>query len=386
MSVQSTHAVSRESAGSSGDGYQARRFHALSIAEVRRETKDCVSIAFDVPAELQETFKFVAGQYVTVRAMIDGEDVRRSYSLCSTPYSNEWRIAVKRVDDGAFSEFANTKLKAGDTLDVMPPDGRFCFEPIHNERRHVIAIAAGSGITPMLSIVTSVLEREPQSMVTLVYGNRRVRDIIFKEHIEDLRDRFLTRLQLIHVLSQEPQESPLSNGRIDDKKTELIFNKNSIEPSKTCAYVCGPQLMTEAVIVALRRIGLAETRIHRELFTPSSRRSPTNARRAPLSAVPKAVNTPKAAVTVIADGIERVLQVPIQQGESVLEVALAAGIDAPFACKAGVCCTCRAQVLEGEVRMDANFTLEEHEVRRGFVLTCQSHPITERVKISYDAR
>lgn len=366
-------------------GTHARHFHPLTIADVRRETKDCVSIAFKVPSELRDTFRFAAGQYVTLRAMVDGEDVRRSYSLCSTPYSNEWRVAVKRVDDGVFSAFANTKLKVGDAIDVMPPDGRFCFEPTKHEKRHVFAIAAGSGITPMLSIITSVLEREPQSTVTLVYGNRRVRDIIFKEQLEDLRDRFLSRFQLIHVLSQEPQDSPLSNGRIDEKKIELIINQLNLNPSSCWAYVCGPHQMTDGVVGVLQRAGLAESQVHRELFTPSSRRSLADTARKARTA-DKLVNVPTAAVTVIADGIERVLPVPLKHGESVLEVALAAGIDAPFACKAGVCCTCRAQVLEGEVVMDANFTLEDHEVRRGFVLTCQAHPITERVKISYDAR
>lgn len=372
-------------ARSTREASRARHFHSLTIADVRRETKDCVSIAFKVPSELRDTFRFAAGQYVTLRAMLDGEDVRRSYSLCSTPYSNEWRVAVKRVDDGVFSAFANTKLKEGDTIDVMPPDGRFCFEPTKHEQRHVLAIAAGSGITPMLSIITSVLEREPQSTVTLVYGNRRVRDIIFKEQLEDLRDRFLSRFQLIHVLSQEPHDSPLSNGRIDGKKIELIIAQLNMSPSMHCAYVCGPTQMTDGVISALQRAGLAESQVHRELFAPSSRRSFADAA-GKARAANKSVNVPTAAVTVIADGIERVLPVPLKQGESVLEVALAAGIDAPFACKAGVCCTCRAQVLEGEVVMDANFTLEDQEVRRGFVLTCQAHPITEQVKISYDAR
>jgi ring-1,2-phenylacetyl-CoA epoxidase subunit PaaE len=361
-------------------------FHTLKVSDLRRETKDCVSIAFDVPNELRDAFKFKAGQYVNLRAFVDGEELRRSYSLCSAPQSGEWRVAVKRVEGGAFSEFANTKLKPGDSIDVMPPDGKFVFEPDREAKRNVIAIAAGSGITPILSIVTTLLEHEPQASVTLIYGNRRVRDIIFKETIEDLRDRFLERFQLVHVLSQEPQESPLSNGRVDKNKLFAIVNKNNDIARWNRAYVCGPGGIIEEIVTALKECGLDEAHIHRELFTPTKRTTSTQRIDATkLANANSDNNAPHAEVTVIADGIERVLRVPFE-GESVLEVALAAGIDAPYACKAGVCCTCRAQVLEGKVKMDANFTLEQHEVNRGFVLTCQSHPTTERVVISYDAR
>ncbi len=361
----------------------ARHFHPLTIQDVRRETKDCVSIAFDVPSSLEDSFRFVAGQYVNLRTMIDGEELRRSYSICSAPLSGELRIAIKRVEGGRFSEFANTKLKLGDTIDVMPPDGTFCFEPQCDAKRNVLAVAAGSGITPILSIVTTLLEHEPNSKVTLVYGNRRVCDIMFKEQIEDLRDRFLARFRLIHVLSQEPQESPIADGRVDRKKIEAINNKLFTNDRFNWAYVCGPESMTEDVIDALRSQGMTDDSIYRERFSAGDA-SPRKIKNAAASRDVE-LNAPAAAVTVIADGIERVLRVPFD-GESILDVALAAGIDAPFACKAGVCCTCRAQVLEGRVKMDANFTLEQHEVNRGFVLTCQSHPMTERVKISFDAR
>jgi ring-1,2-phenylacetyl-CoA epoxidase subunit PaaE len=361
----------------------SRHFHPLAIQDVRRETKDCVSISFDVPDALRESFLFVAGQYVNLRAMVDGEELRRSYSICSAPRSGELRVAIKRVEGGQFSEFANTKLKVGDVIDVMPPDGKFCFEPQRDAKRSVLAVAAGSGITPILSIVTTLLEEEPDSHVTLVYGNRRVRDIVFKEPIEDLRDRFLTRFQLIHVLSQEPQESPISNGRIDRKKIKSICSQFDINRSFHRAYVCGPDAMTEEVILALRDSGMDADSIHRERFSAGSHALKTV--RKTSSLIAQTDNVAAAQVTVIADGIERVLRTRFE-GESILEVALAAGIDAPFACKAGVCCTCRAQVLEGSVKMDANFTLEQHEVDRGFVLTCQSHPTTERVKISFDAR
>jgi ring-1,2-phenylacetyl-CoA epoxidase subunit PaaE len=358
-------------------------FHSLRIRDVRRETKDCVSIAFDVPSELRDAFAFSAGQYVNLRAFIDGDELRRSYSLCNAPHSGEWRVAIKRVEGGCFSEYANTKLKTGDAIDVMPPDGKFCFAPSRDEKRHVVAIAAGSGITPILSIVTTLLEREPQSSVTLIYGNRRVRDIVFKEELEDLRDRFLARFQLFHVLSQEPVDSPILHGRIDEKKIVSIIDKIRSNAQDIRAYVCGPGDLIDVAQRALHECGLSRDRVYREVFTPSQ----TTAARAskPTAAPRKSETVPSAAVTVIADGIERVLRVPFN-GDSVLETALAAGIDAPYACKAGVCCTCRAQVLEGEVKMDANYTLEDHEVRRGFVLTCQSHPVTATVKLSYDAR
>jgi ring-1,2-phenylacetyl-CoA epoxidase subunit PaaE len=361
----------------------SRHFHSLKIHDVRRETKDCVSISFDLPDALEESFRFVAGQYVNLRATVNGEELRRSYSICSAPRSGELRVAIKRVDGGQFSDFANTKLKVGDVIDVMPPDGKFCFEPQHDAKRNVLAVAAGSGITPILSIVTTLLEEEPSSKVTLVYGNRRVRDIMFKEQIEDLRDRFLTRFQLIHVLSQEPQESPISHGRIGREKIDSISKQFDSNRLFHCAYVCGPDAMTEEVIQALRERGMDADSIHRERFSAGSQAAKTK-RKIPTARV-QTDSVAAAQVTVIADGIERVLRVPFE-GESILEVALAAGIDAPFACKAGVCCTCRAQVLEGSVKMDANFTLEQHEVGRGFVLTCQSHPTTERVKISFDAR
>jgi ring-1,2-phenylacetyl-CoA epoxidase subunit PaaE len=373
-----------EAARSAGEGKRTPHFHSLKIHDVRRETKDCVSIAFDVPNDLRHVFAFKAGQYVNVRAMIDGEEIRRSYSLCSAPHSGEWRIAVKRVDDGAFSQFANASLKTGDSIDVMPPDGKFVFEADRDEEQHVLAVAAGSGITPILSIVTTLLEREPNSRVTLIYGNRHVRDIIFKEAIEDLRDRFLTRFQVVHVLSQEPQDSPISNGRVDKKKIQTICSKINRIARLNRAYVCGPGLMIDETVSTLIECGLDDSKIFRERFTAGS--SPSRSKNV-FGASTKSAReiAPSAEVTIIADGIERVLRVPFE-GASVLEVALAASIDAPYACKAAVCCTCRAQVLEGKVKMDANFTLEQHEVNRGFVLTCQSHPITPVVKISYDAR
>lgn len=359
------------------------RFYPLTIKDVRRETKDCVSIAFDVPPPLREVFAFTAGQYVNLRAVIDGQALRRSYSLCSTPHSNEWRVAVKRVEGGRFSEFANTQLKVGDVIEVMPPDGKFLFYPEPETKRHLLAIAAGSGITPILSIITSLLEHEPRSRATLIYGNRRVRDIVFKEALEDLRDRFLSRFQLVHILSQEPQESPALMGRIDRKKLISICKELNANALINKAFVCGPiGLIDEVATTLCGEYGLPNEALSRELFAAPVRGTVSVADK---RAEPAPDDAPKAHVTVIADGVERRLRVPFS-GQNILTAALDAGIDAPFACTAGVCCTCRARVLEGEVRMDANFTLETHEVKRGFVLTCQAHPVSEKVIISYDAR
>ncbi len=358
----------------------ATHFYPLQVCDLRRETADCVSIAFAVPAALRETFAFVPGQHITLRTNIGEIEVRRSYSLCSTPESGEWRVAVKRVDGGQFSQWANALLRAGDLVDVMPPDGRFVFQPDASQRRHIVLMAAGSGITPMLSILSALLHREPLSRVTLVYGNRRVRDIIFKEQIEDLRDAFLTRFQLIHTLSGEPQEAPLASGRLDGDKVRQLFAQ-VIDPSGVDAvYLCGPNEMIEQCAAACIEAGIAENAVHKELFgAPAPRRAASDQPNA------SAVSADTAAVTVTADGISRTLQVPLR-GESILDIALAAGIDAPYACKAGVCCTCRARVTEGTVRMDANFTLEQDEVARGFVLTCQAHPTSTAVELSFDAR
>jgi ring-1,2-phenylacetyl-CoA epoxidase subunit PaaE len=365
----------------------AQHFYPVTIANARKETADCVSIAFDVPELIRDKFVFAAGQYVNVRAIVGDRELRRSYSLCSTPHSGEWRVAIKRVDGGQFSQWANALLREGDDIEIMPPDGRFLFAPEPSQKRNVLLLAAGSGITPILSILTTLLEREPLSRVTLVYGNRRVRDIIFKEAIEDLRDRYLTRFQLIHCLSGEAQESPLANGRLDGNKAAIILSSLLQPSSLDAVYVCGPNEMIESCAAAAISAGVPLERVHKELFGSPALKRPLNGgseAKAKANANDQG-NFDSASVTVIADGIERVLQVPYR-GTPVLEVALAVGIDAPYACRAGVCSTCRARVLEGEVTMDANFTLEPHEVNRGFVLTCQSHPVSEHVRITFDER
>jgi ring-1,2-phenylacetyl-CoA epoxidase subunit PaaE len=355
----------------------AQHFHSLEIQDVRRETADCISVAFVIPDELKDTFAYQSGQYVTLRAEVGDQELRRSYSLCSAPLHDEWRVAIKRVEDGMFSQWAHALLRAGETIDVLPPDGHFKYPPDGDAPRNVLLLAAGSGITPILSILTTLLETHSTTNVTLVYGNRGVKDIIFKEQIEDFRDQYLTRFQLIHTLSGEIQEAPIANGRLDGAKLRRLF-ATLIDPTKIDhAYICGPNEMIASCVEACQQAGIAAGRIHKELFG-----APTGAQPRP----PRDASSGDGAkVLVVADGIERELVVPYR-GDSVLDIVLRAGIDVPYACKAGVCCTCRAQVLEGEVRMDANYTLEQHEVDRGFVLTCQAHPGTPVVKLSYDAR
>ena len=355
----------------------AQHFHTLEISEVRRETPDCISVAFTVPDALKAAFAYESGQYLTLRAEFGDQSLRRSYSLCSAPHRNEWRVAIKRVDNGMFSQWAHALLRAGDVMDVLPPEGHFKYPPKGTEPDHVLLLAAGSGITPILSILTTLLETQSATRVTLVYGNRSVKDIIFKEQIEDLRDRYLTRFELIHTLSGEVQESPMANGRLDGAKVGALFEA-LIDPKKIDhVYLCGPNDMIASCAETCESAGIPALQIHKELFGVASGSRPT--------APTNANSREGASVIVIADGIERELVVPYR-GESVLDIVLQAGIDAPYACKSGVCCTCRAQVLEGEVRMDANYTLEPHEVNRGFVLTCQSHPVSSVVKLSYDAR
>ena len=358
----------------------AQHFHTLEIRDVIRETPDCISVSFIVPDALREVFAYRAGQYVTLRAEVGDRELRRSYSLCSAPHENELRVAIKRVDGGMFSQWAHMLLRAGDSIDVLPPDGHFVYTPEPDRARHVLLLAAGSGITPVFSILKTALETEAYSRVTLVFGNRRVKDIIFREQIEDLRDQYLTRFQLFHTLSGEVQEAPVANGRIDGAKIAQLIPSVIDPQSIDAAYICGPGAMIEAAANACLATGIPTEHIHKEVFgVPGALvREPSHS--------DDAIDTGEAAwVSVIADGIERELRVGFK-GDSVLDVVLASGIDVPYACKAGVCCTCRAQVLDGEVRMDANYTLEQHEVDRGFVLTCQAHPVSDTVRLSFDAR
>jgi ring-1,2-phenylacetyl-CoA epoxidase subunit PaaE len=348
------------------------QFHRLAVADLRRETADAVSIAFAVPAELRAAFAFTPGQYLTLRAMLDGTEVRRSYSICSAPADGELRVAIKHVPGGAFSTFANTELRTGDMLDVMPPEGRFALPA---DSRTTLALAAGSGITPVLSIAKAVLAGDPTARFVLLYGSRSTADILFRGALEDLKDRHLGRLTVQHVLSREQQDVPALNGRLDDAKLRLLL-PGLIDPATLdAALLCGPDSMIDTLGATLAALGLSADRIHSERFTPAPGTAPR--RRGPV-----VTDTPFATATIIAEG--RATQIPLAEGEAVLDAALRAGLDLPWSCRGGMCSTCRARITEGTVRMDVNFSLEPWETDQGYALTCQSHPTTPHITVDYD--
>jgi ring-1,2-phenylacetyl-CoA epoxidase subunit PaaE len=354
------------------------KFHSLTVKEVRRETEDCVSVAFDVPNGEYEAFQFIQGQYLTLKTTINGEDVRRSYSLCSSPLDDELRVAIKKVEGGRFSTFANEVLKAGDTIEAMPPMGHFYTELDPSNQKHYVAFAAGSGITPVMSILKTVLLQEPNSQFTLFYGNRGADAIIFKEELEALKNKFLSRFTLHFILSREHPGSDLFYGRIDKEKCNAFCNLLIDPDDVDHFFICGPEPMIHAVKETLEEHGATKGKVHFELFT-----SPVG----PLGVqqIRKKKDTPKieSSITITLDGNSFSFDLP-SSGATILDAALKGGADLPFACKGGVCCTCKAKVLEGEVEMDVNYALEPDEVEAGYVLTCQSHPITQKVSVSFD--
>lgn len=354
------------------------QFHTLKVASVARNTRDAVVVTFEVPEHLADTFAFRPGQYLTLRTRVNGEELRRSYSICAAPHDRQLRVAIKRLNDGAFSTWANTALQAGDLVDVMPPDGNFTttFEP--GRARHYAAFAVGSGITPILSLVKTALDVEPESTFTLFYGNRASSAVLFREEIEDLKNRYMTRFSIVYIMSREHQDIDLFNGRLDGDKARQLLER-WLDPSMIdLAFVCGPQDMTEQVIEALKEKGLTKEQIKFELFGspkgPRSLRTGHEARKAPGE---------HCELTIVLDGFTRSITIE-KNSESLLDSALAQGIELPYSCKGGVCSTCRCKVVEGEVDMDANFALEDYEVARGFVLSCQSFPVTDRVVIDFD--
>ncbi|RYY99082.1 MAG: phenylacetate-CoA oxygenase/reductase subunit PaaK [Chitinophagaceae bacterium] len=357
-------------------------FHTLSVKKVQRETDDCVSISFAVPPELQDTFRFRPGQNLTVRTVLGGEELRRSYSICSAPFDGELRVAVKGVEGGLFSTWANTELKAGDTLDVLPPTGNFSPELDPQQEKHYVAFAAGSGITPVLAIIKTVLATEPRSQVTLVYGNRSKGSIIFKEELEALKDKYIERFRLYHVLSREVTDAAINRGRIDRDKCALLVDTRLLDLD-TCDefFICGPEEMIFCVRDFLQDAGVHPKRIHFELFTiPGQKKSQVATEKEAV-----ADSGPRSQVTVKLDGLAFDFELAYD-GHSVLDAALKQGADLPYACKGGVCCTCKAKLLEGAVLMDENWGLEPDEVAAGFILTCQSHPRTDKVVVDFDAK
>ncbi len=356
-------------------------FHELEVVDIERLTDDAVAVTFRVPDDLAEDYAFLPGQHLTVRAGIMGEEVRQSYSICQSLHApgreGTRRVAVARVPEGRMSNWINDELRVGQRLHVMTPLGSFTCATQPSAIRHHVAIAAGSGITPVISLLTTALEEEPGSRATLLFGNRRTDTIMFLEELEDLKNRFPGRFQLIHVLSREPQEVELFSGRLDPERLERIFAALLPVESVDEWYLCGPFGMVTGAEQLLTDRGVDPRRVHHEIFHvddgTATRRKPVVDQSAP----------PEAVVTISLDGRTSVVPMPSRE-EVVLDAVLRVRPDAPFSCTNGVCGTCRARLLSGEVRMDRNYALEPDEVERGLVLTCQSHPVTDEVSLDYD--
>lgn len=358
----------------------AAHFHSLKIKKVNKETADCVSISFDVPSVLLADFAYQEGQNLTIRANIDGEEVRRSYSICTAPNEQQLKIAVKAVPGGRFSNYAQ-QLKAGDLLEVMPPVGKFNAKATATKPGNFLAIAAGSGITPILSIIKHTLALHPQHEVTLLYGNKSRSSIIFFEELEALKNIYMERFNLINILSRERTDSDINYGRIDETKLERL---QSLVPFKNfdSIYLCGPEEMILASSQFLQQLGIEKSKIHFELFTKPGQKKGI-AVTTDLAEVKNEGPTSK--ITIKLDGRSFDFNLA-QNGQNILDAALQVGADLPYACKGGVCCTCRAKLVEGEVSMDVNYALEPEEVAQGFILTCQSHPKTETVVVDFDVK
>ncbi len=356
-------------------------FHPLRVKRVERETDDCVSIEFDVPAELKDTFRFTHGQNLTIKKVLNGEELRRNYSICTSPFDNRLKVAVRKVEGGLFSAWANESLKAGDILEVLPPTGNF-YTPLHSsQKKAYVAIAAGSGITPILSIIKTTLLTEPQSNFTLVYGNRTKASILFKEELEALKDKFIHRFRVYHILSREKTDVPINHGRIDTDKLSLLFDK-LIDLKKTDEFfLCGPEELIFCIRGFLAGRDVPSEKIHFELFTVPGQKKQSSVIYHPSSSK----EGPKAQVSIKVDGILFDFDLAFES-ESILDAALKQGADLPYACKGGVCTTCKAKLVEGRVSMDVNWGLEPDEVEKGFVLTCQAHPQTETVVLDFDSK
>jgi ring-1,2-phenylacetyl-CoA epoxidase subunit PaaE len=355
-------------------------FHKLSIKEINKETSDCVSVLFDVPEELQELFQFKQGQSLTMRTMINGEEIRRTYSICSTPLEKRWRVAIKKVDGGLFSSLANDQLKRGDILEVMPPVGKFYVELNPAHKKNYLAFAAGSGITPVISIIKTTLHTEPNSHFTLVYSNRSRGSIIFFEELEALKNKYLQRFNFINVLSRERTDALINFGRINDEKLKELSKLIDYSLMDEI-FICGPEEMIFGVKSFLEEKEIDKKKIHFELFTtPGQKQSVVKTRESGTD------TGPKSKITVKLDGRSFDFDLSLSNDTTILDAALKEGADLPYACKGGVCCTCKAKLIEGEVSMDVHWGLEEEEVDQGYILTCQSHPKTERVVVDYDIK
>jgi ring-1,2-phenylacetyl-CoA epoxidase subunit PaaE len=353
------------------------KFHSIKVADIYKETKDCAVISFEIPDDLKSEFQFKQGQHLTLRTMIDGTEVRRSYSLCSSPIENKWKVAVKKINEGLFSTFVNEKLKKGDVLDVMAPNGTFYTEVDPSVAKNYIAFAAGSGITPILSIIKTHLALEPNATFKLFYLNRTVKSIVFKEEIEQLKNVYFNRFEIFHFLTKEHRSSELFNGRFTKEKIQILTDKIIDVPQVDACFICGPEEMIYLLRDELTAAGLEKDKIHFELFTSGI--SEADKQRISKIIEKKVEGTE---VTII-DGGKEFHFVMGDDFDNILDGALAAGADLPFACKGGVCSTCRCQVVEGTAEMKLNYSLEEDELAKNYILSCQAVPTSKKVVVDF---
>lgn len=360
------------------------KFYSLTVSEQQMLTDDSVCISFDVPESLTATFKFIQGQYLTLKADIDGEEVRRSYSICSGVNEGKLQVGIKKISNGKFSNYAHGALVKGATVEVMPPQGNFYTEVKSGQNKHYMLLAVGSGITPMLSILKTVLATEAESTVTLIYGNRRSSTIMFKEALGFLKNRYMTRFTWLNVLSKEEQDAQVLYGRIDNKKGGDLAKKGLIDiPNTNEFFLCGPESMISSVSKALRSQGINEDNVHYELFFASAEDAKEAVAKHHARVEKYGGKTSEVLVKVDGRAINFDLTV---DGENILDAAIFHGADLPFSCKAGVCATCKCRVIEGEVEMDLNHSLTDIEVANGMILSCQAHPISNKVVVDFDLR
>ncbi len=355
------------------------KFQSVRVLDIYKETKDCSVVSLDIPEELKQDFKYSHGQHLTLRTHIDGMEVRRSYSLCSSPVEGVWKVAVKRINGGMFSTFVNESLKKGDMIDVMAPNGVF-FKPVSPEEpKYFVAFAAGSGITPILSIIKTHLALEPNTTFQLFYVNRSVKSIIFKEEIELLKNKYFGRFEVFHFLTKEKRDIPLLNGRFDREKLKMLTSRIIDVPSVDDCFVCGPEEMIYLVRDAMTEAGLPREKVHFELFTSGT--SEEDKKRVSKILEKKVEGTD---VTII-DGGKEFHFIMEDEYDNILDGALAAGADLPFACKGGVCSTCRCKVVEGTVEMKVNYALDESDVAKNYILSCQAVPTSAKVVVDFDS-
>lgn len=356
-------------------------FHKLRVKDIRRETDDCVSISFEIPAELKDIFLFEQGQNITLKQDLNGEETRRSYSICTAPFENELRVAVKKVEGGLFSGFAHSGLKMGDEIEVLPPTGKFNTRLHAGNTKKYLAFVAGSGITPVISIIKTTLQTEPGSSFTLVYGNRSRHSIIFFEELEALKNKYLRRFNLIYILSREGTDTPVNAGRIDNNKLAELSRLINY-PLMDEIFICGPEEMIFTVKDFLEKEQIDPQKIHFELFTTPGQKKNTM-----FNLFSKKKKAPeKSLITIKQDGRTMDFELDPDSEDTILDAAIKLGADLPYSCRGGVCCTCKAKLLEGKIEMDVNWGLEKEEVEQGYILTCQSHPRTPKVVVDFDVK